>query len=309
MPVPRTLRASAASGSGEWVRHPIPIYVLGRACSRDSRGRRRLAALQHLDRPAGAGGAGGAGGALAAALADREAAAQQALAGGDGAGPAGLAAGDRRAAAGAADRRPAVPGQRPDPAALARVDEAGGGAGAARDRSPSPRSSPASPGSPGRRPSGPPTTRTPRRSPSPSPSSRSRSRCPTLLRGRAAAAGFLAVLSAGCGYAWTAIASKLLTDELAAGALLVAAAWLATAIASEGLALLSEMSALQSAPGDPRGAGDVRRPGARPGAPGAADLRRVLEHDPARRGRPRRLHGASRSPAPSCSPARRRSAP
>jgi drug/metabolite transporter (DMT)-like permease len=70
---------------------------------------------------------------------------------------------------------------------------------------------------------------------------------PYLLRGRAAA-GFLVVLSAGCGYAWTAIASKLLTDELDTGALLVAAAWLATAIASEGLALLSEMSALQRRP-------------------------------------------------------------
>jgi len=57
--------------------------------------------------------------------------------------------------------------------------------------------------------------------------------------------GTLMVVSAGCGYAWTAIASKLLTDELAAGALLVAVAWLATAAASEGLALLSEMSALQ----------------------------------------------------------------
>jgi hypothetical protein len=54
------------------------------------------------------------------------------------------------------------------------------------------------------------------------------------------------VIGAGCGYAWTAIASKLLTDELAAGALLVAIAWFATAAASEGLALLSEMSALQS---------------------------------------------------------------
>ena len=58
----------------------------------------------------------------------------------------------------------------------------------------------------------------------------------------------LIVLSAGCGYAWTAIASKLLTDELATGALLVAVAWLATAAASEGLALLSEMSALQRRP-------------------------------------------------------------
>jgi drug/metabolite transporter (DMT)-like permease len=63
--------------------------------------------------------------------------------------------------------------------------------------------------------------------------------------GWARAMGILMVLSAGCGYAWTAIASKLLTDELAAGAILVAVAWLATAAASEGLALLSEMSALQ----------------------------------------------------------------
>lgn len=63
--------------------------------------------------------------------------------------------------------------------------------------------------------------------------------------GWARAIGMLMVISAGCGYAWTAIASKLLTDELAAGALLVAVAWLATAAASEGLALLSEMSALQ----------------------------------------------------------------
>jgi hypothetical protein len=55
----------------------------------------------------------------------------------------------------------------------------------------------------------------------------------------------LAVISAGCGYAWTAIASKLLTDELATGAIIVAIAWLATAAASEGIALLSEMSALQ----------------------------------------------------------------
>jgi hypothetical protein len=71
---------------------------------------------------------------------------------------------------------------------------------------------------------------------------------PYLLRGRAAAAGMLAVVAAGFGYAWTAIASKLLTDELATGTVLVAAAWLATAAISEGLALLSEMSALQRRP-------------------------------------------------------------
>ncbi len=71
---------------------------------------------------------------------------------------------------------------------------------------------------------------------------------PDALRGRAASVGMLAVVSAGCGYAWTAIASKLMTDELAAGLLLVAIVWLATAIASEALALLSEMSALQHRP-------------------------------------------------------------
>jgi hypothetical protein len=68
---------------------------------------------------------------------------------------------------------------------------------------------------------------------------------PFAMRRWDSVVGPLMVVGAGCGYAWTAIASKLLTDELAAGALLAAAAWLVTAAASEGLALLSEMSALQ----------------------------------------------------------------
>jgi hypothetical protein len=71
---------------------------------------------------------------------------------------------------------------------------------------------------------------------------------PYLVRGRPNAAGTLAVVAAGFGYAWTAIASKLLTDELSAGSLAVAVVWLATAAASEGLALLSEMSALGRRP-------------------------------------------------------------
>jgi hypothetical protein len=75
---------------------------------------------------------------------------------------------------------------------------------------------------------------------------------PYLLRkplaGHVDRLALLATLSAGCGYAWTAIASKLLTDELAAGTVLVGALWLGTAAASEGLALLSEMSALQRRP-------------------------------------------------------------
>jgi hypothetical protein len=40
---------------------------------------------------------------------------------------------------------------------------------------------------------------------------------PYALRGRPVSFGMLAVIGAGCGYAWTAIASKPLTDELAAG--------------------------------------------------------------------------------------------
>jgi drug/metabolite transporter (DMT)-like permease len=71
---------------------------------------------------------------------------------------------------------------------------------------------------------------------------------PYVLRRQVSPTGMLVVVSAGFGYAWTAISSKLLTDDLAAGALPGAAAWLATAAASEGLALLSEMSALQSRP-------------------------------------------------------------
>jgi drug/metabolite transporter (DMT)-like permease len=67
---------------------------------------------------------------------------------------------------------------------------------------------------------------------------------PYALR-RRGGAGLLAVISAGFGYAWTAIASKLLTDELASGEVLGAAVFLATAAGSEGIALLSEMSALQ----------------------------------------------------------------
>jgi len=71
---------------------------------------------------------------------------------------------------------------------------------------------------------------------------------PYALRGWRNAAGTLAVVAAGFGYAWTAIASKLLTDELSTGSLVVAGVWLATAAASEGLALLSEMSALGRRP-------------------------------------------------------------
>jgi drug/metabolite transporter (DMT)-like permease len=71
---------------------------------------------------------------------------------------------------------------------------------------------------------------------------------PYALRARGIEAGMTGAVSAGCGYAWTAMASKLLADGIAEGALLAALAWLATAALSEVVALLSEMSALQSRP-------------------------------------------------------------
>ena len=71
---------------------------------------------------------------------------------------------------------------------------------------------------------------------------------PLILRSRVGPGAFIVVVSAGCGYAWTGIVSKLVTDELAAGSILVALAWLATLAASEFVALLSEMSALQRRP-------------------------------------------------------------
>ena len=296
--------------AGEWAPYPTPHVRSRRAGARDRRRCRGFAALQHLDRAAGAGGAGGAGRALAAALAARAAGAEPALAGGDGAGAAGLAAGDRGAAAGAADRGAALPGERADPAALAGGDEAGGGARAGASASRWRRSSPASPASPGRRPSG----RTDHAGTAAIALALALVAIPIAAALPAARAGRRRrrrspSLSAGCGYAWTAIASKLLTDELAAGALLVAVAWLATGVASEGLALLSEMSALQRRPATHVAPVDVRGPGAGAGAARAADLRRVV-------GR-RRRSAAPRwspswrwpSPAPSCSPARGRSAP
>jgi hypothetical protein len=53
------------------------------------------------------------------------------------------------------------------------------------------------------------------------------------------------VLGAGCAYAWTSLGAKVLADQLAAGALLVALAWLSAIGIAALLGLLAEMSALQ----------------------------------------------------------------
>ena len=58
----------------------------------------------------------------------------------------------------------------------------------------------------------------------------------------------LTMLGAGLGFAWSGVATKLASDDLSQGHLVVAIAWgLSTALAS-GVGVLSEMSALQSRP-------------------------------------------------------------
>jgi drug/metabolite transporter (DMT)-like permease len=71
---------------------------------------------------------------------------------------------------------------------------------------------------------------------------------PYLARRRDSSVAMLAVLSAGSAYAGTAIATKLLSDGLATGALLAAVVGMAASAASAGVGLLSEMSALQRRP-------------------------------------------------------------
>jgi drug/metabolite transporter (DMT)-like permease len=58
----------------------------------------------------------------------------------------------------------------------------------------------------------------------------------------------LTMLGAGLGFAWSGVATKLASDDLAQGHLLRAAAWGLSTAAASGVAVLSEMSALQSRP-------------------------------------------------------------
>jgi hypothetical protein len=58
----------------------------------------------------------------------------------------------------------------------------------------------------------------------------------------------LTMLGAGLGFAWSGVATKLASDDLAQGHLLRAAAWGLSTAAASGVGVLSEMSALQSRP-------------------------------------------------------------
>ena len=196
----------------------------------------------------------------------------------------GLAAGDRGAAAGAADRRPALPGQRPDPAALARGDEAGGDARAGASAS---RSAAIVIGVAGVAWAAPERT--------------------TDHAGTGAIALALALVAIPIALPYAAARDgprrpgiarrgqrrlRLRLDgdrqqaahRRARGGRAARRRRLARhrgRLRGAGAAQRDERAA--AAAGDPRGAGDVRRPGPGPGDPRAADLRRVVGDDAARR--------------------------
>jgi len=71
---------------------------------------------------------------------------------------------------------------------------------------------------------------------------------PYLLRVVHRSPAAITMVGAGLAFAWSGVATKLASDDLAHGHLLVAAAWGLSTAAASAVAVLSEMSALQSRP-------------------------------------------------------------
>jgi len=71
---------------------------------------------------------------------------------------------------------------------------------------------------------------------------------PYLLRLLGHSSALVAMLGAGLGFAWGGVATKLVADALARGHWVAAAVWAAASTGTEAIALLSEMTALQSRP-------------------------------------------------------------
>jgi FtsH-binding integral membrane protein len=71
---------------------------------------------------------------------------------------------------------------------------------------------------------------------------------PYLLRVVHRSPAAITMMGAGLAFAWSGVATKLASDDLAHGHLLVAAAWGLSTAAASAVAVLSEMSALQSRP-------------------------------------------------------------
>jgi hypothetical protein len=71
---------------------------------------------------------------------------------------------------------------------------------------------------------------------------------PYVLRWFGRSSALIAMVGAGMGFAWGGVATKLVADALARHHLGAAALWAVASTATEGIALLSEMTALQTRP-------------------------------------------------------------
>jgi hypothetical protein len=71
---------------------------------------------------------------------------------------------------------------------------------------------------------------------------------PYLLRVFVRSPAAVTMIGAGLAFAWSGVATKLASDDLAQGHLVTAAAWGLSTAAASGVGVLSEMSALQSRP-------------------------------------------------------------
>jgi drug/metabolite transporter (DMT)-like permease len=71
---------------------------------------------------------------------------------------------------------------------------------------------------------------------------------PYLMRALRHSPPALTMIGAGLAFAWSGVATKLASDDLAQGHLVAAAAWGLSTAAASGVGVLSEMSALQSRP-------------------------------------------------------------
>src|SRR5438270_4721 len=71
---------------------------------------------------------------------------------------------------------------------------------------------------------------------------------PYLLHVIARSPALITMIGAGLGFAWSGIATKLASDDLSNGHLVLAAAWALSTAAASGVGVLSETSALQTRP-------------------------------------------------------------
>jgi len=71
---------------------------------------------------------------------------------------------------------------------------------------------------------------------------------PYLLRALGRSSALVTMTGAGLAFGWSGVATKLASDDLSSGHLVIALAWALSTAAASGVGVLSEMSALQSRP-------------------------------------------------------------